>query len=154
MGSMVRPGFSFGDNALASRRDVLQPAPKLDLMRRGEGWLDFAEHVQQARQNTSPDLPIANYYAQASMMHFYLPDRPFTYLPPAPYGDSQFTLGRAIRPDIKRGRSMSPTAGGRCPSKSRISLIIASWWTISGRNTVADRLPIFKSICSLERLMS
>jgi 4-amino-4-deoxy-L-arabinose transferase-like glycosyltransferase len=64
----------------------------LDLMRRGEGWLDFAQHVQQARQQTRPDLLIANYYAQASMMHFYLPDRPFTYLPPAPYGDSQFTL--------------------------------------------------------------
>ena len=65
---------------------------KLDLMRRGEGWLDFAQHVQQARQQTRPDLLIANYYAQASMMQFYLPDRPFTYLPPAPYGDSQFTL--------------------------------------------------------------
>jgi hypothetical protein len=65
---------------------------KIDLMRRGEGWLDFAHHVQQARQQTQPDLLIANYYAQSSMMQFYLPDHPFTYLPPAPYGDSQFTL--------------------------------------------------------------
>ena len=65
---------------------------KLDLMRRGEGWLDFARHVEQARQQAHPDLLIANYYAQSSMMQFYLPDHPFTYLPPAPYGSSQFTL--------------------------------------------------------------
>ena len=65
---------------------------KIDLMRRGEGWLDFAQHVQQARERTRPDLLIANYYAQSSMMQFYLADHPFTYLPPAPYGESQFTL--------------------------------------------------------------
>jgi 4-amino-4-deoxy-L-arabinose transferase-like glycosyltransferase len=69
------------------------PIPlKYDLFRRGEGWLDFARHVEQAREQSHPDLLIANYYAQASMMQFYLPDHPFTYVPPAAYGDSQFTL--------------------------------------------------------------
>ena len=65
---------------------------KIDLFRRGEGWLDFAQHVQQARESTRPDLLIANYYSQSSMMQFYLPGHPFTYVPPAPYGNSQFTL--------------------------------------------------------------
>ena len=65
---------------------------KYDLFRRCEGWLDFAQHVQRARQQNRPDLLIANYYSQSSMMQFYLPDHPFTYLPPAPYGNSQFTL--------------------------------------------------------------
>lgn len=65
---------------------------KMDLFRRGEGWLDFARHVETAREQAHADLLIANYYSQASMMAFYLPDHPTVYVPPAPYGDSQFTL--------------------------------------------------------------
>jgi hypothetical protein len=65
---------------------------KVDLFRRGEGWGDFARHVEKARKDTHADLLIANYYSQASMMEFYLPDHPVCYLPPAPYGESQFTL--------------------------------------------------------------
>jgi 4-amino-4-deoxy-L-arabinose transferase-like glycosyltransferase len=65
---------------------------KLDLLRRAEGWLDFAQHIQMARQQVRPDLLIANGYAPAAMMQFYLPDHPITYLPPAPYGTTQFTL--------------------------------------------------------------
>jgi 4-amino-4-deoxy-L-arabinose transferase-like glycosyltransferase len=69
------------------------PLPvKFDLFRRGEGWPDFARHVQRAREQAKPEILIANYYAQASMMQFYLPDHPFAYVPPAPYGNSQFTL--------------------------------------------------------------
>jgi hypothetical protein len=65
---------------------------KYDPLRRAEGWLDFAQHVQQARQQTHSDLLITSDYAPASMMQFYLPDHPVTYLPPAPYGKTQFTL--------------------------------------------------------------
>ena len=65
---------------------------RFDLFRRAEGWLDFAQHVQQAREQARPDLLIANHSAQASLMQFYLRDHPITYLPPAPYGESQFTL--------------------------------------------------------------
>ena len=65
---------------------------KYDPFRRAEGWLDFAQHVQKARQQTHPDLLIANTSSLASMMQFYLPDHPFTYVPPDAYGKSQFTL--------------------------------------------------------------
>ncbi len=69
------------------------PIPvKLDVLHKAEGWTDFAQRVQLAREEHRPDLLIANYYTQASMMQFYLPDHPVTYLPPAPYGNSQFTL--------------------------------------------------------------
>jgi 4-amino-4-deoxy-L-arabinose transferase-like glycosyltransferase len=69
------------------------PIPlKLDVLHKAEGWADFAQHVQRSRQEHRPDLLIANYYTQASMMQFYLPGHPFTYVPPAPYGNSQFTL--------------------------------------------------------------
>jgi hypothetical protein len=54
--------------------------------------LDFAQHVQKARQQTHPDLLIAETSALASMMQFYLPDHPFAYVSPEAYGKSQFTL--------------------------------------------------------------
>ena len=65
---------------------------KYDPLRRAEGWLDFAQHVQKARQETHPDLLIGNDRVPASMMQFYLPDHPFAYVQPEPYGKSQFTL--------------------------------------------------------------
>jgi hypothetical protein len=66
--------------------------PVTDPLRRAQGWDDFAAHVQAAREKYHADILIANHYSQASMMAFYLPDQPTTYLPPAPYGDTQFTL--------------------------------------------------------------
>ena len=69
------------------------PIPvKYDVLHKAEGWVDFAQHVQRAREEHHPGVLIANYYTQASMMQFYLPDHPVTYLPPARRGNSQFTL--------------------------------------------------------------
>src|SRR5215467_433354 len=65
---------------------------KYDPLRRAEGWLDFAKHVEKVRQETHPDLLIGNDRVPASMMQFYLPDHPFAYVQPEPYGKSQFTL--------------------------------------------------------------
>jgi len=77
--------------------------PVTDPLRRAQGWTDFAAHVQRAREKYQPSLLIANHYYQASMMAFYLPDRPATYLPPAAYGDSQFTLwpGYQVQPGTR-----------------------------------------------------
>jgi hypothetical protein len=54
--------------------------------------VDFAQHVQKARLQTHSDLLIGNDRVPASMMQFYLPDHPFAYVQPEPYGASQFTL--------------------------------------------------------------
>ncbi len=77
--------------------------PVTDPLRRAQGWKDFASHVQAAREKYQANLLIANHYSQASMMAFYLPDQPVTYLLPAPYGSSQFTLwpGYQLRPDTR-----------------------------------------------------
>ncbi len=64
----------------------------LNPLRRAEGWTDFARHLQKAREKYHPDLLFANHYNYASLMQFYLPDHPVTYLPPEPYGSSQFAL--------------------------------------------------------------
>jgi 4-amino-4-deoxy-L-arabinose transferase-like glycosyltransferase len=77
--------------------------PVTDPLRRAQGWTDFAAHIQQAREKYGTSLLIANHYSQASMMAFYLPDQPTTYLLPAKYGDSQFTLwpGYQLQPDTR-----------------------------------------------------
>jgi hypothetical protein len=89
-------GFAVGISASITLFLHVTPAltlpRKLDPFRRAEGWRDFADHIQQARRQYHPDLLVANHYSQASMMQFYLPDHPVTYLPPAAYGTSQFTL--------------------------------------------------------------
>jgi 4-amino-4-deoxy-L-arabinose transferase-like glycosyltransferase len=78
-------------------------SPLRDPLRRARGWQDFAAHVQSAREKNRVNLLIADNYAQASMMAFYLPDQPTTYLHPEPYGATQFTLwpGYAVRPDTR-----------------------------------------------------
>ena len=83
--------------------DYFHWRPITDPLRRAQGWTDFAAHVQQAREKYNTNLLIANHYSQASVMAFYLPDQPTTYLPPAKYGDSQFTLwpGYVLQPDTR-----------------------------------------------------
>jgi 4-amino-4-deoxy-L-arabinose transferase-like glycosyltransferase len=72
--------------------EYLRLPPNKDPLRRAQGWTDFAAHVQAARVKYQTTLLIANHYSQASMMAFYLPDQPVTYLPPEEYGASQFNL--------------------------------------------------------------
>jgi 4-amino-4-deoxy-L-arabinose transferase-like glycosyltransferase len=83
--------------------EFLHLPPGKDPLRRAQGWTDFAAHIQQAREKYGASLLIANHYSQASMMAFYLPDQPTTYLPPAKYGTSQFTLwpGYQLQPDTR-----------------------------------------------------
>ncbi|MEI6655511.1 MAG: glycosyltransferase family 39 protein [Verrucomicrobiota bacterium] len=72
--------------------DYLHLPTKLEPLRRAQGWGDFTAHVQRARLQHQPTLLIGNHYSQASMMQFYLPGHPTTYLPEQPYGQNQFTL--------------------------------------------------------------
>ena len=113
---------------------------KYDLFRRCEGWLDFAQHVQQARQQTRPDLLIANYYSQSSMMQFYLPGHPFTYLPPAPYGNSQFTLWPGYAVDHGTRALFVSDSRGPLPRQiknefNRWELLDSFWSEHRGRST-------------------
>ncbi|HVU27373.1 MAG TPA: glycosyltransferase family 39 protein [Verrucomicrobiae bacterium] len=74
------------------------PLPqKLDPMRRAQGWPDFATHIEKARSDYHTNLLIGSHYSIASLMSFYLPDQPTTYLPPGPYGSSQFSLWLTYR---------------------------------------------------------
>jgi 4-amino-4-deoxy-L-arabinose transferase-like glycosyltransferase len=69
------------------------PVPrKINLMSRTEGWPSFAEQVQRIRLENQANLLLGADYQSASLMAFYLPDQPTVYLPPEPYGRTQFTL--------------------------------------------------------------
>lgn len=77
--------------------------PNLDPLRRAQGWPDFAAHVQNARVARQANLLLGTHYSVASLMAFYLPDQPTTYMPPAPYGANQFTLwpGYQVTPETR-----------------------------------------------------
>jgi len=72
--------------------DYLPLPPGRDPLQRAKGWPDFAAHVQSAREQARANVLIGDHYSQASMMAFYLPGQPVTYLLPEPYGATQFTL--------------------------------------------------------------
>ena len=97
-----RPGWRWGIAAafalatlmtgLMHNTDYLRLPAGKDPLLRTKGWPDFAAHVQRAREQHHASLLLADHYSRASLMAFYLSDRPPTYLLPAPYGASQFTL--------------------------------------------------------------
>jgi len=72
--------------------EYLHLPPGRDPLRRAQGWTDFGAHVQHEREACQANLLIGDHYSEASMMSFYLPDQPTTFLLPEPYGASQFTL--------------------------------------------------------------
>jgi len=89
-------GAALGLACLASvvmhNTDYLHLPSKYEPLRRAQGWADFTAHVQRARTEHQASLLIGNHYSQASMMQFYLPGQPLTYLPEQPRGQNQFTL--------------------------------------------------------------
>ncbi|MDB6112792.1 MAG: 4-amino-4-deoxy-L-arabinose transferase [Pedosphaera sp.] len=61
---------------------VLVPLPATTrIMRRTQGWPDYAAHIERARTKFNTSLLIANHYSQASMAQFYLPGHPTVFLP-------------------------------------------------------------------------
>ena len=72
--------------------DLFSLPARFKPLRRAQGWESFASHVQEARTRYRPTLLIGNHYSKASMMAFYLPDHPQTYVATEEYGKSQFSL--------------------------------------------------------------
>lgn len=72
--------------------ELLHLPHKMDVTHRALGWDDFASHIEKDRETQHATVLIGDHYSVASLMEFYLPGHPEAYLPPAPYGSSQFTL--------------------------------------------------------------
>ena len=79
--------------------DCLQLPGKLDPLRRAKGWDDFSRHVQEARVNYRANLLIGHHYSDASLMSFYLPGQPKTFLLPDRFGATQFSMWPEYRKD-------------------------------------------------------
>ena len=112
--------------------EILHLPQRLDPLFRAQGWPDFAAHVQKARETDRANLLLADHYSLASLMAFYLPDQPVTYLAPAPYGSSQFTLwpGYQVTPDTRALFVTSGSGGAPATLKeqfSRIELVDDFW---------------------------
>jgi len=118
--------------------DQLHRRPIPDPLRRARGWTDFAAHVQAAREKGQVNLLVADNYGQASMMAFYLPDQPTTYLQPEPYGSTQFTLWPGY--DVGPGtRALYVTTSDGPPPESvqkqfsKVELVDDFWSQYHGR---------------------
>ena len=121
----VRAGSGSGGDHFPSCRDFPLSAPEIRPFAPGEGWPDFAQHIQQARQQSRPDLLIANDYAPPAMMQFYLPDHPVTYLPPAPYGETQFTLWPGYK--VRHGTRALYVSDSRGPLPQQLKAQFSRW---------------------------
>jgi 4-amino-4-deoxy-L-arabinose transferase-like glycosyltransferase len=145
-----RPGWRWGVGAafaiagfmtgILHDTDLLRLPPQLDPVGTAKGWPDFAAHVERARETHHANLLLGNHYSHASLMTFYLPDHPTTYLPPQEYGASQFTLwpGYRVTPET---RALYITTGGHSPPKvlqqqfSKIKVVDDFWAQHHGRPT-------------------
>ncbi|MFI5338947.1 MAG: ArnT family glycosyltransferase [Candidatus Methylomirabilales bacterium] len=130
--------LAFSMTAFLHDTAVLHLPPNLDPLVRAEGWADFGAHVQRAREQYGAGPLIGNHYSQASMMQFYLPDRPRTYLPPDMYGRSQFSLwpGYRVSPGTRAlyvTDSMRAVPGEVLAEFSECALVDDFWSQHGGR---------------------
>ena len=120
--------------------------PISDPLRRAQGWKDFAVHVQQAREAGHVNLLLADNYAQASMMAFYLPDQPTPYLLPATYGDTQFTLWPGYEVNPETCALYVTTSNDAAPPKTlqdqfaKVQLVEEFWSLHHGRRMTHFRI--------------
>ena len=138
-------GIALGMTLFLHNSDRFGLPAKLDPLRRAQGWDDFASHVQQARLKHSADLLIGNNYSKASMMAFYLPDRPRTYVPTQAYGKSQFSLWPAYRVEPGSRALFVTESLDRMPEVlkqefHRVELVDDFWSLHNGRPTTRFKI--------------
>lgn len=65
---------------------------KIDPLNRARGWDTFSIEMETLRQRYKPQLLIGNHYQAASLLSWYLPDRPHTYVPNSKQIQNQFSF--------------------------------------------------------------
>jgi hypothetical protein len=63
-----------------------------DPLDRARGWESFGSVIHQVRLVHQPDVLIGNKYQTASLLSYYLPDRPTTYIPHSKRIENQFSF--------------------------------------------------------------
>lgn len=70
---------------------------------RAKGWKDLAGEAQQVRQKIGADFVVADEYQTASLLSFYLPDRPRAFTPDWPQLMTQYSLWPSYRETYPEG---------------------------------------------------
>ncbi len=70
---------------------------------RAKGWKDLAGEAQKVREQIGADFVIADEYQTASLLSFYLPDRPRAYTPDWPQVMTQYSLWPSYRETYPEG---------------------------------------------------
>lgn len=70
---------------------------------RAKGWKDLAMETQKFREQIKADFVVADEYQTASLLSFYLPDRPRAFTPDWPQVMTQYSLWPSYRESYREG---------------------------------------------------
>ena len=70
---------------------------------RAKGWKDLAGEAQKVREEIGADFVVADEYQTASLLSFYLPDRPRAFTPDWPQVMTQYSLWPSYRETFPEG---------------------------------------------------
>ena len=83
--------------------DLLPLRIKNNPLDRAKGWKDLAEETQKVREQIGADFVVADEYQTASLLSFYLPDRPRAFTPDWPQVMTQYSLWPSYRESFPEG---------------------------------------------------
>jgi len=83
--------------------DILPLRIKNNPLDRAKGWKDLAGEAQKVREQIGADFVVADEYQTASLLSFYLPDRPRAYTPDWPQVMTQYSLWPSYRETFPEG---------------------------------------------------
>jgi hypothetical protein len=74
-------GLAFVETAILHETSWLHLPPRIDILDRARGSRDLAAKVAALQAKTGAQFVVANKYMTASLLSFYLPGQPTTYMP-------------------------------------------------------------------------
>jgi 4-amino-4-deoxy-L-arabinose transferase-like glycosyltransferase len=83
--------------------DFLPLRIKNNPLDRAKGWKDLAAEAQKVREQIGADFVVADEYQTASLVSFYLPDRPRAFTPDWPQVMTQYSLWPSYRESFPEG---------------------------------------------------
>ena len=96
-------GLLIGLVETALLHDFLPIHFKNNPLDRAKGWRDLAGEAQKVRQEMGADFVIADEYQTASLLSFYLPDRPRAFTPDWPQIMTQYSIWPSYREKFPSG---------------------------------------------------
>ena len=96
-------GLLIGLVETALLHDFLPIHFKNNPLDRAKGWRDLAGEAQKVRQEMGADFVIADEYQTASLLSFYLPDRPRAFTPDWPQIMTHYSIWPSYREKFPSG---------------------------------------------------